>query len=888
MKAADIRRTFLDYFAAQGHEVVPSAPLVPRHDPTLLFVNSGMVPFKDAFTGQEGRANPRATSCQKSIRAGGKHNDLDQVGYTTRHHTFFEMLGNFSFGDYFKEQAIAYAWELITKHYQLPTDRLLVTVYHDDDEAASLWSKIAGFPESKIIRIATSDNFWSMGDTGPCGPSSEIFIDCGEQFAGGPPGSANQDGDRFKEIWNLVFMQYEQLADGRRIALPKPSIDTGMGFERLVSVLQGSYDNFATDLIRPLIEASAGLSNTDPDGVHRFGHRVIADHLRATCFLIADGVLPSNEGRGYVLRRIIRRALRHGHQLGLHEPFLYRLVPNLNSIMGDAYPELLRAETLIAETILLEEKRFLEMLGRGLHLLAEETSKLSHGGTLDGAIAFKLYDTFGFPLDLTTDVLREKGLAVDHPGFDSAMAAQKAAARKAWVGSGDSKASTLWFDLKQRYGASEFLGYSTEVAAGQLLAIVQDGVEVTTLAAGQGGELLFNQTPFYAESGGQQGDIGLATTATGQAQVQDTKKLIDGLHVHRVQVVTGTLTVGQEARLQVAGDHRGGLRAHHSATHLLHESLRRRLGDHVTQKGSLVAPDFLRFDFSHPKPLSVEEVQAIEDDVNAQVRRNLPTVTQLMTPQAAITAGAMALFGEKYGDEVRVVSMGGDEGGTRASYSTELCGGTHVRATGDIGLFKIIEETSVAAGIRRIKALTGKVAEDWVRDQLANLQQIAAKLKTAPPLAAARVESLLTEQQGLKQQLGQLRHQLLAGGGGAGIEAAGSAPSETINGIGFASRVFEDLPPAKLRAMADKMKQDLGSGIVLVATTAEGKVSLAVGVSDDLTQRFDAVTLVRQLVPIIGGQGGGGRPDMAQAGGSQVDCLDDALAEMRRALANAG
>lgn len=882
MKAADIRRTFLDYFASHEHEVVASAPLVPRNDPTLLFVNSGMVPFKDVFTGQEKRGYSRATSAQKSMRAGGKHNDLDQVGYTTRHHTFFEMLGNFSFGDYFKEQAIAHAWELITKHYQLPIDRLLVTVYHEDEEAAQLWTKIAGLAPEKIIRIATSDNFWSMGDTGPCGPCSEIFVDCGEDLAGGPPGSADEDGDRFKEIWNLVFMQYEQLADGRRIPLPKPSIDTGMGFERLVSVLQGSYDNYATDLVRPLIEASADFTKTDPDGIHRFGHRVIADHLRSASFLIADGVLPGNEGRGYVLRRIIRRALRHGHQMGIRDPFMHRLVPVLRGMMGEAYPELVRAEKLIVESLALEEKRFLDTLERGLHLLAEEANKLAHGGTLDGAIAFKLYDTFGFPLDLTNDVLREKGIGVDQAGFDAAMAVQKAAARKAWAGSGDSQTSALWFDLKEQHGVSEFLGYSTEAASGQLLAIVQDGAAVESLTAGQSGSLIFNQTPFYAESGGQQGDIGLITVGDhAVAEVTDTKKPVDGLHVHQVTVQSGTLRVGDQAKLAVGAAHRGGLRANHSATHLLHESLRRTLGEHVTQKGSLVAPDFLRFDFSHPKAMTAEEIQAVEDMVNAQIRANTPATTRLMTPDAAVQAGAMALFGEKYGDEVRVVSMGSDQA---ASYSTELCGGTHVQATGDIGLFKIVEENSVAAGIRRIKALTGQVAQDWVAQQIGALNAIASRLKTQTGQCLTRVEALLSDQQNLKQQLGQMRHQLAVagnGGGGSGTEVE----AESINGVSFVSRLLADFPVAKLRDAADRFKQDLGSGVVLVATTDGGKLSLVIAVSADLTARFDAVALVRQLLPVIGGQGGGGRPEMAQAGGPWVDKLDDAVALLRQQLA---
>ncbi|MGF1611144.1 MAG: alanine--tRNA ligase, partial [Kiloniellales bacterium] len=711
----EIRAAFLDYFAKHGHEVVASSPLVPRNDPTLLFTNAGMVQFKNVFTGNETRPYQRAVTAQKCVRAGGKHNDLENVGYTARHHTFFEMLGNFSFGDYFKELAIELAWSLVTKEYGLAKDRLLVTVYAEDDDAFKLWRKIAGLPEEKIIRIPTSDNFWAMGDTGPCGPCSEIFYDHGPHIAGGPPGSPDEDGDRFIEIWNLVFMQFEQLEPGKRVELPKPSIDTGMGLERIAAVLQGKHDNYDTDLLRALIEASAEASNTHPDGPHAVSHRVIADHLRATAFLVADGVLPSNEGRGYVLRRIMRRAMRHVHKLGVREPMIWRLVPALVGMMGGHYGELRRAEALIAETLKLEEGRFAQTLDRGLRMLEEELGKLGEAQALPGEAAFRLYDTYGFPLDLTQDILRGQGRGVDSAGFEAAMAAQRAAARKAWAGSGEAATEALWFDLRQRLGATEFLGYDTEMAEGQVLAIVVDGKEVKQASAGQAVAVITNQTPFYGESGGQMGDSGVLFSAEGASvAVADTQKKLGDLHVHYGKVSEGTLNVGEAVELRVDSGRRNDLRAHHSATHLLHEALRRRLGEHVTQKGSLVAPDRLRFDFSHPKPLTPEDIAAIEALVNDRVRRNAEVATHFMTPDEAVEQGALALFGEKYGDEVRVVSMGGEDvsKGPGRPYSTELCGGTHVRRTGDIGFFKITGESALAAGVRRIEAVAGAAALD--------------------------------------------------------------------------------------------------------------------------------------------------------------------------------
>ncbi len=884
--ANEIRSQFLDYFAAHGHEVVDSSPLVPRNDPTLLFTNAGMVQFKSVFTGQEKRAYSRAVTSQKCLRAGGKHNDLENVGYTARHHTFFEMLGNFSFGDYFKELAIELAWNLVTKEYGLPAERLLVTVFAEDDEAATLWKKVAGLPEEKILRIATSDNFWAMGDTGPCGPCSEIFYDHGPEVPGGPPGSPDEDGDRFIEIWNLVFMQFDQPVPGERVPLPRPSIDTGMGLERIAATLQGTHDNYAVDLLRNLIEAAADVSGIDPDGPQSASHRVIADHLRASAFLIADGVLPSNDGRGYVLRRIMRRGMRHAHILGCREPMMWRLVPTLTASMGQAFPELRRAESLITETLRLEESRFKNTLDRGLKLLDEETSRLGEGEALAGEVAFRLYDTYGFPLDLTRDILRGQARGLDEDGFDAAMERQRAAARKAWAGSGEVGTEALWFDLRQRLGATEFLGYGTESAEGQVVAIVAGGGEVDRIEAGQEGLVVVNQTPFYGESGGQMGDCGFLESAEGaRFEVSDTQKKLGDLHVHIGKLAAGSLAVGEPVLLAVDGVRRAGLRGHHSATHLLHEALRRRLGDHVTQKGSLVAPDRLRFDISHPTAIAAEDLAAIEAEVNQRIRANAAVETRLLTPEAAIEAGALALFGEKYGEEVRVVSMGGpgseeapDKGGER-QYSTELCGGTHVARSGDIGFFKILGETALAAGVRRIEAVTGQAALDYVAAQQALVAESAAILKAAPQDLPARIAQLVEERKRLEKQLGELRHQLATGEGRAEAH-------RQVAGVTFAGKILEDVPARELKPMADALKKQVGSGVVALVAVSDGKASLVVGVTSDLTERLNAIDLVRAGSAALGGKGGGGRPDMAQAGGPNAAAAAEALAAIEGQMAS--
>jgi alanyl-tRNA synthetase len=874
----DIRRGFLDYFEKNGHARVPSAPLVPHNDPTLMFVNAGMVPFKNVFTGLETRPYATATSSQKCVRAGGKHNDLDNVGYTARHHTFFEMLGNFSFGDYFKDRAIELAWNLLTREWGLSPDRLTATVYHTDDEAFDLWKKISGLPESRIVRIPTKDNFWSMGDDGPCGPCSEIFYDHGEHIPGGPPGSPDEDGDRFVEVWNLVFMQYEQTASEIVSELPKKSIDTGMGLERIAAVLQGTTDNYETDTFKALIEASTALtSNNAPDMAA--SHRIIADHLRTSGFLVADGVLPANEGRGYVLRRIMRRAMRHAHLLGASEPLMYRLVPALVAEMGAAYPELVRAQPLIEATLQQEETRFRQTLVNGLKLLDEATSKLCEGGTLSGETAFKLYDTYGFPYDLTEDALRSQGLQVDRAGFDAAMAEQKAKARAAWKGSGAKASEDIWFDLAEEYGATEFTGYSGDEGEGVVLALVRDGKPVEKAEIGQTVEILPNQTPFYGESGGQIGDTGKLTTLKGfVGEVEDTSKPLGKLYVLRTKIVAGELTVGETVNQKVDAERRNRVRANHSATHLLHAALRRHLGNHVTQKGSLVAPDYFRFDFSHPKALTREEIETVEAEVNAQIRSNEPVTTRLMTPDEAISAGAMALFGEKYGDEVRVLSMGQlDE----SDYSVELCGGTHVRALGDIQLFKVVGESAVSAGVRRIEALTGEAARLWLSAREAKLREAAAALKSAPDEVPVRIASLVEDRKRLERELADARKQLAMGVSGARPEAG--APEE-VNGHKFLGEVIEGLDPKGLRAAVDEMKKRLGSGIGALVAVNEGRASVAVGVTDDLAGQVSAVDLVKAAVATLGGQGGGGRPDMAQGGGPDGSKAKQALDAVRDAL----
>jgi alanyl-tRNA synthetase len=876
--ANDIRSAFLDYFAAAGHEVVPSSPLVPRNDPTLLFTNAGMVQFKNVFTGVEKRAVPRAATSQKCVRAGGKHNDLENVGYTARHHTFFEMLGNFSFGDYFKDRAIELAWRLITREFGLSPSRLLVTVYAEDDEAAALWSKIAGLPDRRIIRIATSDNFWSMGDTGPCGPCSEIFYDHGEGIPGGPPGSPDADGDRFVEIWNLVFMQYEQKAGGERVPLPRPSIDTGMGLERIAAVLQGKHDNYDIDLFRALILASADASGVAADGEHAVSHRVIADHLRASAFLIADGVLPSKEGRGYVLRRIMRRAMRHAQMIGCKEPLMWRLVPALVQQMGAAFPELLRAQALITETLRFEEGNFRQTLERGLRLLDEELARLGPADDFPGEVAFRLYDTYGFPLDLTEDVLRGRGRKVAHAGFEAAMARQRQEARRNWVGSGEAAAEAKWYELREEFGATEFLGYETESAAGIVQAVLCGDRLVAAATAGDEVAILVNQTPFYAESGGQQGDTGVIFSAAGaEVAVRDTVKQAGDLHVHLGTVTHGTVRPGDAVELRVDHERRTRLRANHSVTHLLHEALRRRLGAHVTQKGSLVAPDRLRFDFSHPRPLALDDIAAIESEVNARIRANGEVSTRLLRPEQAVEEGALALFGEKYGDEVRVVAMGGN-GGEARPFSIELCGGTHVRRTGDIGLFKIVGESSVAAGVRRIEALTGAAAETFLAEEEELLRQSAAALRTSPGEVPARIARLVDDNRRLERELAELRRALASGGGKA------AANGERIGDTAFDGRVVDDVPGRELRALADDLKKRIGSGVVAVVSRAGGKAAIVVGVTDDLTGRFDAVELVRLGAEAAGGKGGGGRADMAQAGGPDGSRAEPALAAIREAI----
>ena len=880
----DIRRSFLDYFEGEGHARVPSAPLVPHNDPTLMFVNAGMVPFKNVFTGLETRPYSTATSSQKCVRAGGKHNDLDNVGYTARHHTFFEMLGNFSFGDYFKERAITLAWNLLTREWGIPADKLTVTVYHTDDEAFDLWRKIAGLPENRIIRIATNDNFWSMGDTGPCGPCSEIFYDHGDHIPGGPPGSPEEDGDRFVEIWNLVFMQFDQAANGERTPLPRPSIDTGMGLERIAAVLQGVHDNYDTDTFKALIAASSALTHTASTGATQASHRVIADHLRASGFLIADGVFPANEGRGYVLRRIMRRAMRQAHLLGAKDPLMNRLVPALVAEMGAAYPELVRAQASIEATLLQEETQFRRTLTNGQRLLDEAISVLTPGAVLSGEIAFKLYDTFGFPFDLTEDALRAKGFGVDRAGFDAAMAEQKRAARAAWKGSGDRASDEIWFDIAEESGGTEFLGYSAEDGEGKVVAIVKDGARVEKAGEGETVEIVTNQTPFYAESGGQVGDTGSVSNETAHGFVEDTRKYLGRVFAHHVRIEKGAIAVGDTLTLAVDHGRRGQIRANHSATHLLHEALRQRLGKHVAQKGSLVAPDRLRFDFSQPSAIEPGALALVEADVNHHIRENGTVSTRLMTPEEAIEEGAMALFGEKYGDEVRVVSMGRDG---QKIYSLELCGGTHVNALGDIGLFKIIGEGAVSSGIRRVEALTGEAARQWFTNRDEKLREAASVLKATPDEVPARVAALVEDRRRLERELAEAKKALALGGGGA----AAPAGPEQVGGVNFVGQVIDGFDAKGLRGAVDEIKQRIVSGVAVIVAINEGRASIAVGVTEDLVATYNAVELLRAAVAVLGGQGGGGRPDMAQGGGPDgakgseaIDAIKAAL-EARREVA---
>ncbi|ETR75781.1 alanyl-tRNA synthetase [Afipia sp. P52-10] len=881
----EIRSAYLDFFAKNGHEVVPSSPLVPRNDPTLMFTNAGMVQFKNVFTGLEKRPYVRAASSQKCVRAGGKHNDLDNVGYTARHHTFFEMLGNFSFGDYFKERAIELAWTLITKDFGLPKERLLATVYSEDDDAFNLWKKVAGLPESRIIRIPTSDNFWQMGDTGPCGPCSEIFFDHGDKIPGGPPGSPEQDGDRFIEIWNLVFMQFEQLAGGVRNPLPKPSIDTGMGLERIAAVLQGKHDNYDIDLFAALIGAIAELTGVDPHGPQKASHRVIADHLRASSFLIADGVLPSNEGRGYVLRRIMRRAMRHAHLLGAREPLMWRLVRVLVREMGQAYPELVRAEALITETLKLEETRFRRTLERGLSILDEESRNLKAGDRLKGETAFTLYDTYGFPLDLTQDALRLRGIDVDTDAFDTAMEKQREKARASWAGSGEAATETVWFPLREKLGATEFLGYETETAEGAVTALVKDGKEVDGLKAGDNGVVVLNQTPFYGESGGQVGDTGLLIGDGVRFRVTDTQKKAGDLFAHIGTVEQGALKVGTALSLEVDHGRRTAIRANHSATHLLHEALRQVLGDHIAQRGSLVAPERLRFDFAHPKPISADELRRIEDIANDVVLQNSEITTWLMAVDDARASGARALFGEKYGDEVRVVSMGEGSGNT-LGWSVELCGGTHAKRTGDIGLISISGESAVASGVRRIEALTGTTARHAINSSIQTAKAAAGELRTSLDDLPARIAALVEERRKLERDLADARKKL-AMGGGAAAGAGAASDIRTIGDVKFLGRAVQGIEMKDLKSLADDGKKQLGHGVVaIVGVTEDGKAGLVVGVTSDLTGRFNAVELVRKGSEALGGKGGGGRPDMAQAGGPDGSRADAALEAISAALAS--
>ena len=878
----DIRTEFLGYFEKNGHTQVASSPLVPQNDPTLMFVNSGMVQFKNVFTGGESRDYTRATTAQKCVRAGGKHNDLDNVGYTARHHTFFEMLGNFSFGDYFKEEAISYAWELVSKNFGMPKDKLLVTVHSTDEEAAGLWKKIAGFSDDKIIRIPTDDNFWQMGDTGPCGPCSEIFYDQGETLQGGPPGSPDEDGDRFLEFWNLVFMQYEQEPgdDGKPIRrpLPKPSIDTGMGLERMAALMQGHFSNYDIDLLKSIIDHSADLTGVSASGDQAASHRVIADHLRCSVFLLADGVMPSNEGRGYVLRRIMRRGMRHAHLLGAQEPLMYKLLPTLVSMMGEAYPELKRAESLVSETLKNEETRFKQTLDRGLKMLDEEAENV-RDNTLAGEVAFKLYDTYGFPVDLTADALKAKNIAVDMEGFQACMEEQKKAARAAWAGSGDAGTEKLWFELLEKIEPTEFLGYKTESAEGQVLALVKDGKLVDALKKGEEGAIIVNQTPFYGESGGQVGDTGLAKGENGQADVTDVKKQLGKLFAHYVKITNGEIKKGDSLELIVNHARRTAIRANHSATHLLHEALRETLGDHVAQKGSLQDAERTRFDISQPNAITAAQLKEVEVQVNNEIRANTKVVTRVMPIEEAMESGARALFGEKYDDEVRVVSMGTQPEGQNHAYSVELCGGTHVNRTGDIGLFKIVSESAVSAGIRRIEALTGSNALAYLEQQEARLSEAASVLKSSPADVAARVKALSDEKKKLEQEIANLRKQLATGGGSSNDDV------KEINGVKFIGKVLEDFPAKDLKSMADELKQKIGSGVVALIATDDGKASIVVGVTSDLTDKINAVELVKLGAEALGGKGGGGRPDMAQAGGSNPAAANDAVSAIEGKLA---
>ena len=878
----EIRSAFLDYFEKNDHKIVESSNLVPNNDPTLMFANSGMVQFKNVFTGLEKRDYQRATTSQKCVRAGGKHNDLENVGYTPRHHTFFEMLGNFSFGDYFKERAIELAWNLITKEFGLDKNRLYVTVYHDDDEAFNYWKKIAGLSEDKIIRIATSDNFWSMGETGPCGPCSEIFYDHGDHLEGGLPGTKNEDGDRFIEIWNLVFMQYEQISKDKRINLPKPSVDTGMGLERIAALLQGTHDNYETDHFKKIINSAAEILKVKPNKENLASFRVIADHLRASSFLIAEGVLPSNEGRGYVLRRIMRRGMRHSHFLGSKEPIFYYIFKTLKDEMKGNYSEIERAESLIKETLRMEEEKFLVLLDRGIKILNEEITKIDK--ILPGEVAFKLYDTYGFPLDLTQDILKNKSLTIDNDKFQSLMKESKELAKKNWKGSGDSTVDDIWFSIKDRLGPSEFLGYETDQAEGIVLSLLKDNKEVNALSENDEGMIILNQTPFYGESGGQVGDTGQIISGDFIFEITDVQKKLGDLFVHYGKVKSGSIKIKDNVEMKIDIDRRNNIRAYHSATHLLHESLRRVLGTHVTQKGSLVAPDRLRFDFSHMKPISDQEIEKIESHVNSMVQKKSEVKTRIMTPKEAVDNGALALFGEKYGEEVRVLSMGDEK---EKYFSTELCGGTHVRNTGDIGKFKIISQSSIAAGVRRVEALRENQLNIFLQNKeklsdlstqkdeemINNLSKQIIKLGGKPNLDNEDNKTLIKE---LSKQLEQLKFSSILENNSKNI-----IQDDKINNINVRFQKVEDLPPKELRKLVDTGKRDLKSGIIIVFASLDDKVGIAVGITDELSDKYDAVKFAKTGSEVIGGKGGGGRKDFAQAGGQFKDKIDEAFEKIK-------
>ena len=864
----EIRRAFLDYFKSNNHEELSSSPLIPQDDPTLLFTNAGMVQFKNVFTGKENSKYTRATTSQKCLRAGGKHNDLENVGYTARHHTFFEMLGNFSFGDYFKEHAIEYAWNLVTKIYGLDPKKLLVTVYSEDEEANTLWRKISGLPQNRIIKISTSDNFWSMGDTGPCGPCSEIFYDHGPKIQGGIPGSKNEDGDRFIEIWNLVFMQYEMLSNGNRNNLPKPSIDTGMGLERMSAVLQGVHNNYEIDLFQELINTSIEFSGLEADNESLTSHRVISDHLRASAFLIADGVLPSNEGRGYVLRRIMRRAMRHVHKLGIKDPHMFRLVDSLNNQMGESFTELNRAKLLIETTLKDEEIKFRETLERGLGLLDQSIKKLNNTEALPGSIAFKLYDTYGFPLDLTADILRGKGRELDYKGFEDSMNLQKETARQAWSGTGDKETDSTWINIKERQGEVEFLGYETSQTKSKVNSIVINNKEEKEVKIGEEAKVMTNESPFYGESGGQLGDIGNMKWKNGEALVLDTKKF-ENLIIHFVKVIEGVLKVDDEVIMEIDLDRRNSLKIHHSATHLLHESLRRNLGEHISQKGSLVAPDKLRFDISHNKPISNKDIEIIEKEINNKIRENLEVSTEIMAIEDAQNAGALALFGEKYGDEVRVVKM---QNNANDKYSIELCGGTHVSRTGDIGMFKIISESALGSGIRRIEAVAGKAALDVFQNYNNLIGEISSEMRVSSENLKDRITSLIADKKILEKQIINLNKKLNT----SDISETGTQ-SSLINDVKIVSKVLNAMPPKELKGLVDEIKKDIVTGIVIVISTLDKKASIVVGVTEDITNKYDAVEFTKAAVELLGGKGGGGRPDMAQGGGPNYQKTEEAI-----------